>query len=177
MSHCGSDPEGATLPTSKTDETTSRKEPQMSRSPIALILALFATALIAVPAASARDSRHPAVLIHGTCTRQSTSKLKLSREDRLTEVEFQVDTNRAGVAWRITLRRNGTRLTSFTARTRAPSGSFEIRRVIARRLGTDRITAVATRATETCRASGTTPQAQAGTAPVDDHGHDGSGHS
>jgi hypothetical protein len=54
----------------------------MSRSLIPLTLALFAVALAAVPAASARGGHHRAVLVNGVCTQQSTSKLKLSREDR-----------------------------------------------------------------------------------------------
>ena len=113
----------------------------MSRSPIPLTLALFAVALVAVPAALANGRDHRAVRIQGVCTQQSTSKLKLSREDRRIEVEFQVDQNRNGVPWTVTLSRNGNPITSLTATTRAPSGSFEIHRVIAGQLGTDRITA------------------------------------
>jgi hypothetical protein len=148
----------------------------MSRSFFPLTLALFAVALLAVPAALAKGTKNPVVRVQGVCTQQSTSKMKLSREDRGIEVEFEVDQNRNGVPWKVTLRRNGNRVASFTARTRAPSGSFEIRRVIAGRFGTDRITAVATRASgETCRANSAKPAA-ASTASaatgVDDSGHD-----
>src|SRR5215475_4247119 len=129
----------------------------MSRSPILIALALFAVALVAVPAAFARGGHQGAVHVQGTCTQQSTSKLKLSREDRGIEVEFQVDQNRNRVPWKGTLRRNGHRVASFKAVTRAPSGSFEIRRMIAGRLGTARITAAATRASgETCTAKSST---------------------
>ena len=150
----------------------------MSRSLIALALSLFAAALLVVPAALAKSSPHRTV--RGTCTQQSTSKLKLTREDRGIEVEFEVDQNRNRVPWQVTLRRNGVRVGSLTATTHAPSGSFEIHRVIADRAGTDRITARASRASgETCSASGVAPQA--GTATNDDgpghdagddHGHD-----
>ena len=156
----------------------------MSRSLIPFTLILFAAGLLAVPAAMASGSRHQAV--RGTCTQQSTSKLKLTREDRGTEVEFEVDQNRNGVPWKVTLRRNGVRVASFTATTRARSGSFEARRVIARRTQADRITAIATRSGETCRAKSNAPRA-AGTAnrnddPAghdagDDHGHDPGPHS
>jgi hypothetical protein len=144
----------------------------MSRSLIMLTLALFALALAAVPAAFARGNHDRAVLVRGVCTQQSTSKLKLSREDRGVEVEFQVDQNRNGVPWRVTLRRNGSRIRSFTATTHAPSGSFEIRRVIARGIGTNRITAVATRSGETCTARGAAPRTAPATTSVDDSGHD-----
>ena len=130
----------------------------MSRSLIPLTLILFAAALLAVPAASAKGGKHPATSVRGVCTQQSTSKLKLARENSGTEVEFQVDQNRNGVPWKVTLRRNGSRVASFTATTRAPSGSFEIHRVIARRTNADRITAVATRSGEACRAAGNAPK-------------------
>jgi hypothetical protein len=162
----------------------------MSRSLIPLTLILFAAALFAVPAASAKGGKRPAVSVRGVCTQQSTSKLKLARDDRGTEVEFQVDQNRNGVPWKVTLRRNGNRVASFTATTRAPSGSFEIHRVIARRTGSDRLTAVASRGGEACRATGNAPKAAgsaskaaggastggsddpAGHDAGDDHGHD-----
>jgi hypothetical protein len=162
----------------------SRKEDHMPRSLVPLTLILFAAALFAVPAASAKDGRHSSVRVRGGCTQQSTSKLKLSREDRGIEVEFQVDQDRNGVPWNVTLRRNGSRIASFTATTRGPSGSFEIHRVIARHAH-NRISAIATRTSgETCRAGATAPtsassSSKAGTDDPaghdagDDHGHDG----
>ena len=181
MSYCGSDREIATLPAALHN---SRKDHHMSRSLIPLTLSLFAAALLAVPAASAKGG-HPGVTVRGTCNQQSTSKLKLSRDDGRIEAEFEVDQNRNGVPWKVTLRRNGTSVASLTAKTSAPSGSFEIRRLIADRPGTDRISARATRASgEVCTASHNAPTAasRAGTGggddgpghdAGDDHGHDG----
>ena len=57
-------------------------------------------------------------------------------EDRGIEVEFEVDQNRNGVPWRVTLRRNGSLVASTTVRTQAPSGSFSLNRVIAGTAGT-----------------------------------------
>ena len=151
----------------------------MSRSLIPLSLILFAAALLAVPAAFAKSG--PKRIIRGTCTQQSTSKLRLSRESRGIEVELEVDQNRNGVPWKITLRRNGHRVASLRATTHAPSGSFDIRRVIAGRLVADRITARATRASgETCTASGRAPKATASVDGTthdvgDDHGHHSGG--
>lgn len=146
----------------------------MSRPLIPLALAVFAVALLAVPAALAKGGKDRAVRVQGVCTQQSTSKLKLSREDRGIEVEFEVDQNRNGVPWHVTLRHNGNRVASFTATTRAPSGSFEVRRVIANRVGVDRIRAIATRTGETCSAGTAAPRttASAATGGADDSGHD-----
>jgi hypothetical protein len=154
----------------------------MSRSLITLTLSLFAAALLAVPVASARGGHDRGVTVRGTCSQQSTSKLKLSRDNGRIEVEFEVDQNRNGVPWKVTLRRNGTLVGSLTATTRAPSGSFEVRRLVADRAGTDRISARATRSGETCTASHAAPAAtaRAGTGDDgpghdagDDHGRDG----
>jgi hypothetical protein len=118
-------------------------------------------ALLAVPAAFAKNGHPRGVTVRGTCTQQSTSKLKLTREDRGIQVEFEVDQNRNGVPWNVTLRRNGHRVASLKATTHAPSGSFEIRRVIAGKLGTSRIVARATRSGETCTANSASSKAAA----------------
>jgi len=95
-------------------------------------------------------------LVRGTCTAASTAKLKLSEEDGRIEVEFEVDQNRTGVRWQVVLRRPNVVLVRTTRVTRAPSGSFEIRRVVADLAGTDRITARATSPSgEVCRATAT----------------------
>jgi len=118
---------------------------------LAAPLAVAAATVASVPAASAKDGG--GVRVSGTCTQGSTAKLKLSREDGRIEVEFEVDQNRNGVPWKVTLRRSGVLVTSTTATTRAPSGSFSVRRVLAGARAA-RITAVATRSSgERCTAS------------------------
>lgn len=72
----------------------------------AAVAAVVGLALVATPAGVAKDGE---VLVRGTCTKSSTSKLKLSRENGRVEVELEVDQNRNGVTWRIVLERNGTR--------------------------------------------------------------------
>jgi hypothetical protein len=112
-------------------------------------VALAATMVVA-PTAFAKDGD---LRVAGACTASSTSKLKLSHEDGGIEVEFEVDQNRNGVPWRVTLRRNGALVASTTAVTRAPSGSFSVRRVIANGPGADRVVASATSPTgERCTA-------------------------
>jgi len=116
-------------------------------------LALVATvavaggAVAAAPTASAKGGR--GVTVSGACSSASSSKLKLSREDSGVEVEFEVDQNRNGVPWKVTLRRNGSLVTSTTRTTHAPSGSFSLHRLIS---GSGTFVATATRAGERCTA-------------------------
>ena len=91
------------------------------------------------------------------CSASSTAKLKLSPEDGRVEVEFEVDENRNGSTWGVTLTRNGTRILSRSAVTKRPSGSFEVRRVTAAGSPRTTVVAVARRAAtgETCRVTAT----------------------
>ncbi len=122
----------------------------VSRTAAAVAVTALVT-LTAVPAAFAKDGD---VRVRGACTASSSAKLKLGHEDGRIDVEFEVDQNRNGVPWKVTIRRNGALVASTTAFTRAPSGSFDVRRVIANGAGTDRVTATAKRASgETCAAN------------------------
>jgi hypothetical protein len=91
----------------------------------------------------------------GTCSKSSTWKLKVKSDDGRVETEFEVDQNRVGKRWRVTLRDNGAVAFSGVRTTRAPSGSFTVRRLLAGSPGTDRVVASARalRGGETCRAS------------------------
>jgi hypothetical protein len=90
----------------------------------------------------------------GTCSNGSTSKIKLSPENGRIETEFEVDQNRNGVRWKVTIRRNGKVAVSTRATTKGPSGSFDVRRVLGNSPGADRITARATSPSgEVCSAS------------------------
>ena len=117
---------------------------------VPLVIAALVALVVLAPAA-AKDGD---VLVRGTCTGSSSSKLKLSEENGRIEVEFEVDQNRSGVRWSVVLRRPTAVVARATAVTRGPSGSFELRRVVADLAGSDRITARATRASgEVCRAT------------------------
>ena len=113
-----------------------------------IVVAGIVGAMLALaPAALAKDGD---VRVAGTCTKASSTKLKLSREDAGTEVEFEVDQNRNDVRWRVVLFRNGSQVASRVRVTRAPSGSFEARFVTA---GSGRFVARATSPTgERCTA-------------------------
>ncbi len=101
----------------------------------------LAIALVAAPAGVAKS---PGVRVAGVCTASSTSKLKLKGEDGRIEVEFEVDQNRNGVRWNVVLLQNGRRIARMARVTRAPSGSFTVRKLAADTSATDRFTARAT---------------------------------
>jgi len=112
------------------------------RKMIALgIVALVAATLAVAPAAFADDG--DAVIKRGKCAGSSTWKLKAKMDDGRIETEFEVDQNRAGRRWRVLLRRDGTVVFRRIRRTRPPSGSFEVRRLIRNTAGRDRIVATA----------------------------------
>ncbi len=119
--------------------------------PVVAALALGGAALTAAPLASAKGG--DGVKVGGVCSKNSTSKLKLKSEDRGLEVEFEVDQNRNGVPWKVTLHRSGSLVASKTAITRGPSGSFSFNRVISGTHG--KVVAVATRSGERCSATAT----------------------
>ena len=118
---------------------------------LALALVALAPAALAAPAKDG-DGR---VLQSGRCSAGSTWKLKAKADDGRIETELEVDQNRVGRRWRVTLQRNGVVVFNGTRTTVAPSGSFEVRRLLAPSAGKTRIVAVAkaVRGGETCRAS------------------------
>lgn len=120
----------------------------------ALVLS-FALVALGCSSALAKDTD---IERAGTCSGASSAKLKLSPEDGRIEVEFEVDQNRVGVRWDVVLKRNGDHAASARPTTRGPSGSFEVRRVLADGPGADRIFAKAVSPSgETCRAQATFP--------------------
>ena len=110
----------------------------MSRHRI-LVAGLICAATAVIPATS--FAKGDDVRVAGSCSKSSSAKLKLGLEDGRIETEFEVDQNRNGVRWSVTLRRNGALGASTKATTRAPSGSFTVRRLLANGRGTDTVTA------------------------------------
>lgn len=115
----------------------------------------IATALVAlVPLAATATANDADVRRGGSCTGNTSAKIKLSPEDGGIETEFEVDQNRTGVTWKVVLRRNGKVAARTQATTKGASGSFEVRRVLADGQGTDSVTARAVSPSgEVCTAS------------------------
>jgi hypothetical protein len=124
----------------------------------ALVAGILATALVgagsgAAHASGGHDSTE--VRASGSCSGTTDWKLKAKQDDGRLEVELEVDANRVGQTWQVTMSDNGTPFFSGSRVTAAPSGSFEVRATTANRAGTDRVTAVATntRTHERCSAA------------------------
>ncbi|GAB2457087.1 hypothetical protein [Jatrophihabitans fulvus] len=108
------------------------------------LLAPFAVS--ATASASGRD----VVRSSGRCSVAGTWELKAKHDDGRIEVEFEVDTNRAGQAFRVYVSDNGTLVAQRRATTAAPSGSFTVETRPANRAGTDVIRARAIRGENVC---------------------------
>ena len=125
------------------------------RKPI--LLALVAFAALALASTAAAKGGGAAVVKRGSCSGASTWKLTLKHDDGRIETQFEVDQNRNGRRWRVKLFRNGHVAFDAIRTTHAPSGSFEVRRLLGNGPGRDRIvaTARALATGETCRAAAT----------------------
>ncbi len=117
-----------------------------------ILIGLLAVAALGATVApvAAKDGD---IITRGSCSGATDWKLKLSPENGRIEVEFEVDQNRNGREWRVAIRQNGTRVWRGLRTTAAPSGSFEVRKVLSNKAGADRIVGKATNLAtgEVCR--------------------------
>ena len=119
-------------------------------------LSVLALALLAfAPGAFAGSDKGREVIRQGNCSGATDWKLKTHLDNGRLETEFEVDQNRVGRRWRVTLVQNGRTVFSAVRRTIGPSGSFEARAMLVNQPGADRIvgTATALAGAETCRGS------------------------
>ena len=93
------------------------------------------------------------VIKRGSCSASATWKLKAKHDNGLIETEFEVDQNVAGKKWRVVIRQNGVKRFSGVKTTKAPSGSFTVRRMLDNKAGSDHIVAKARALSsgQTCR--------------------------
>jgi hypothetical protein len=88
---------------------------------------VVAATLFGAPmSASAKDGD---VVSRGDCTIRSDWKLKLSPENGRIEVEFEVDQNVNRQVWDVVLKKDGVVFWRGQRTTKAPSGSFEVRKL------------------------------------------------
>ena len=120
---------------------------------IAVAIVAVLVAAVGAMASTANAKGDDDVLVRGACTARSAVKMKASPENGRLEVELEVDENRIGRRWRVTLSRQAKVVFRGVRRTTGPSGSFELRRVVANGAGADRITGQARelRTGERCR--------------------------
>ena len=116
-------------------------------------IGLVALALLAPTAAIAKDGD---VITTGSCSGSSTWKLKLSDENLGKEVKIEVDQNVVGDQWKVRFVLNGDIVFDGKRMTKAPSGSFKVRRVLTDTAGVDRLKVRARNRTtgEVCQARG-----------------------
>jgi len=108
------------------------------------------TAPLLVAATPAFASGGGGVRSTGSCTSGGHFELKAKHDDGAIEMEYEVDSNRAGQVWAVRITDNGAVVVSQHATTMGPSGSFTIRKFIPNRPGPDKIQAHATFMNRTC---------------------------
>ena len=93
------------------------------------------------------------VVKQGSCSGSAMWKLKAKVDGGVIETEFEVDQNVVGKKWRVVIRQNGVKRFSGIKTTKAPSGSFTVRRLLDNTAGSDRIVGKATALAtgQTCR--------------------------
>jgi hypothetical protein len=103
--------------------------------------ALSAVTLVASPALGHSgddgDDDDRETIRTGQCTGRTDWKLKAKSDDGGIEVEAEIDSNRAGQAWRWVVRHNGTVSARGTSMTTGRSGSFDVERHMTDLSGTD----------------------------------------
>ena len=117
---------------------------------VATTLMALALPLTAVGTAHASSDD---VVRRGSCSGSTDWKIKAKPDDGRIEVEAEIDSNRNGQTWSWKLVHNGDVTARGTKATRAPSGSFEVRRLMVDLAGDDRIKIRASHGGETCRGS------------------------
>jgi hypothetical protein len=120
-----------------------------------LMLGMIGTAMLSLPSLiAAKDGD---IIRTGNCSGATDWKLKLSPEDGRIEVEFEVDSNINGQTWSVRLKNDGNVFFTGTRMTKAPSGSFEVRKLTNNGAGPDTIVgrAVNQATGEVCRGSAT----------------------
>lgn len=102
---------------------------------VAAVTTIAGLGFVAAPAMANDDD----VIRRGSCSGSSDWKLKASPEDGRIEVEGEVDSNKVGQTWRWRILHNGEVSARGKKTTKAPSGSFEVRRLLVDLRGDDGI--------------------------------------
>jgi hypothetical protein len=106
---------------------------------VGVIGIVLAVAALAAASSAPAKGGGTEVIKRGSCSGSATWKLKAKRDNGFIETEFEVDQNKVGKKWRVVIRQNGVKRFSGIRTTRAPSGSFTVRRLLDNKAGNDRI--------------------------------------
>jgi hypothetical protein len=117
---------------------------------VVALTAALALPTVVLATAPAQASGGGGVTARGTCGAGVTWKLKAKHDNGRIEVEYEVDSNRVGQLWTVSLTDNTVRVFSGQRRTVAPSGSFSVRVLTTDRAGVDVIRSRATFGGRTC---------------------------
>jgi hypothetical protein len=130
-------------------EPPTEEDPMRTKEIAAAALALTALVASAAPAVANDDD----VVRRGQCTGSTHWKVKAGPDDGRIEVEGEIDSNRNGQVWHWRIVHDGSVSAHGKKTTQAPSGSFEVRRLLVNLRGTDRIVfrAKNRRSGEVCR--------------------------
>ena len=120
-----------------------------------ILAAAASLSILGVFGAAPAMAKDGDVVVRGSCSANSTYKLKLGPRTRSIETEFEVDSNVVGQTWNVSMTDNGSTVFTGSGTTVAPSGSFTVRPRIANQAGTDMVVATATNPAtgETCVAT------------------------
>ena len=114
-------------------------------SAIVIASAALVGAALMAPAAQAGGGGGD-VRASGSCSGASSWKLKAKPDNGKIDLELEVDSNVNGQTWSVRIADNGTAVFSGSRRTKAPSGSFNVERLVANKAGSDSFVARATNA-------------------------------
>ncbi len=130
-----------------------------TRRTIAVLAGTATGAGLLIAAAPAADAAGVERQKYGTCSQGSTWKLELEREHGLIDVDFDADTPRAGVTWKVKIKHKRVKNNKkwvYRSTTRSDrDGEVDVDRHLKNRKGKDRVVVrVKSRATgEVCRAA------------------------
>ena len=106
---------------------------------IGLMSVALALAALAGTSSAPAKNGGAEVIKNGTCSGSATWKLKATIDNGAIETEFEVDQNVVGKKWHVVIRQNGVKRFDGIRTTKAPSGSFTVRRILDNKAGSDRI--------------------------------------
>lgn len=126
----------------------------MNRTARTIAASAAAVIAIGLGAVSPAAAKAGDVTVSGKCSGASTYKFKVGPRDAGYEYQYEVDQNRNGQKWNVTITDNGVQVFKGVKTTVAPSGSFSVSGRAANRAGTDAFVARAVNQAsgETCTA-------------------------